>query len=418
MRRAIIWFRKDLRLHDNQTLLEAIRHNDEIVPIYCLENPEVCPSATGLPTVGNHRRRFLIESLHSLDLGLQKLGSALLIVTGRPEHVIPKLAVKYQAQKVYTQRLYSYQDASKDDYVERELWKTHVLLNRYETGLLYEPVNLPFATKYIPDSFQNFRKRIAEDSVVGSLWPSPSCINSPELDVEVLVGSQGKAGPDDQISEGWPATGEPKFGLDWRGGEQHGLERLQAHATRARQGVRFGSDLQETGRGLATNLSPWISLGCLSPRMVYSQIEQSHLLAGGRVRHAELISALIRRDFYAYMMKKHAGRFSALINQVRYESISTHRDYDCFRRWIEGRTGIDNIDEKMIRLKLTGFLTNKERESVGRFLVRELELDWRWGAYYFERQLIDYDACSNWGNWMELSPRSGIKDFGASVNSG
>ena len=71
--------------------------------------------------------------------------------------------------------------------------------------------------------------------------------------------------------------------------------------------------------------------------------------------------------------------------------------------WIKGQTGIDFVDANMIELQLTGFMSNRGRQNVASFFCNDLKLDWRYGAGYFEQQLIDYDVCSNWGNWAYLA---------------
>ena len=71
--------------------------------------------------------------------------------------------------------------------------------------------------------------------------------------------------------------------------------------------------------------------------------------------------------------------------------------------WINGKTGVDFVDANMIELKLTGFMSNRGRQNVASYFCNDLKLDWRLGAAYFEQQLIDYDVCSNWGNWAYLA---------------
>ena len=76
---------------------------------------------------------------------------------------------------------------------------------------------------------------------------------------------------------------------------------------------------------------------------------------------------------------------------------------DLLNSWINGETGVDFIDANMLELKLTGFMSNRGRQNVASYLVNDLKLDWRYGAAYFEQQLIDYDPCSNWGNWAYVA---------------
>ncbi|MFM7770923.1 MAG: FAD-binding domain-containing protein, partial [Bacteroidota bacterium] len=78
-------------------------------------------------------------------------------------------------------------------------------------------------------------------------------------------------------------------------------------------------------------------------------------------------------------------------------------DENLFKKWRCGKTGNDFIDANMIELMETGYMSNRGRQNVASFLVHEYNIDWRWGAWWFESQLIDFDVCSNWGNWMYLS---------------
>ena len=67
--------------------------------------------------------------------------------------------------------------------------------------------------------------------------------------------------------------------------------------------------------------------------------------------------------------------------------------------WKNGRTGYPLIDANMRELLSSGFMSNRGRQIVASFLVRDLGLDWRLGAEHFESHLLDHDVCSNWGNW-------------------
>jgi deoxyribodipyrimidine photo-lyase len=86
---------------------------------------------------------------------------------------------------------------------------------------------------------------------------------------------------------------------------------------------------------------------------------------------------------------------------------NVERDYanipELFDRWINGKTDDDFVNANMIELKETGFMSNRGRQNAASYLIHDLNIDWRWGAGYFESMLIDYDVCSNWGNWMYVA---------------
>lgn len=103
------------------------------------------------------------------------------------------------------------------------------------------------------------------------------------------------------------------------------------------------------------------------------------------------------------MMKKHRHQFFLQTGIKSTDSPSQSNNQELLQKWIEGQTNHDFINANMIELKLTGFMSNRGRQNVASYLCHDLKLDWRYGAAYFEQQLIDYDVCSNWGNWAYLA---------------
>ena len=80
----------------------------------------------------------------------------------------------------------------------------------------------------------------------------------------------------------------------------------------------------------------------------------------------------------------------------------TMGDPKTFHRWKEGRTPNAFVNANMIELATTGWMSNRGRQNVASYLVHDLGQDWLAGARHFEEHLIDYDPCSNYGNWMYL----------------
>nr|MDQ3017368.1 deoxyribodipyrimidine photo-lyase [Bacteroidota bacterium] len=102
MVRSILWFRHDLRLHDNEALLEAIRNSDDILPVFIFDSRQFASRTKyGVPKTGVHRTQFLIESVLDLKHQLQKLGSDLIVRTGKSEELLYDLAVQHKAHYVY-----------------------------------------------------------------------------------------------------------------------------------------------------------------------------------------------------------------------------------------------------------------------------------------------------------------------------
>ena len=115
-----------------------------------------------------------------------------------------------------------------------------------------------------------------------------------------------------------------------------------------------------------------------------------------------LIFELIWRDYFKYVSMKHGNqifRLNGILNKT-YDWMTNQNQID---DWINGKTDSDFVNANMIELKQTGWMSNRGRQNVASYFAKELELDWRIGAAYFESLLIDYDVHSNYGNWMYVA---------------
>jgi len=95
---------------------------------------------------------------------------------------------------------------------------------------------------------------------------------------------------------------------------------------------------------------------------------------------------------------KHKNKFFSR-NGIRDVEYDWNTDMQAFKSWTNGRTGVPFVDANMRELNETGYMSNRGRQNVASFLTDVLDIDWRMGAMYFQSRLVDYDVCSNWGNW-------------------
>ena len=116
-----------------------------------------------------------------------------------------------------------------------------------------------------------------------------------------------------------------------------------------------------------------------------------------------LVFELLWRDFFRFMFKKYQTKFF-LYEEIKTEKANSKSlNEKLLSQWINGATPSDFINANMLELQQTGFMSNRGRQNVASYFCNELNMDWRIGAAYFEEQLIDYDVCSNWGNWAYLA---------------
>ena len=396
MKTAIVWFKTDLRLSDNETLIKAIEQSDQIVPVYCFDESHFKNTKYDFDKTGTFRAQFLLESLLDLDKNLRELGSGLLIVTGKPEVEIPKLAIIYGAKKVFAKREVAFEEKKTEQLVQAELWKQQCEIETFSTSTLYHAEDLPFSIKDIPDVFTNFRKKTEQDSRIRPVFEAPIKINSPKIAEMQLPTLEELGLTFTEINS--------KAVLHYKGGETEAIKRLNHYFFE----TKAISSYKETRNGMvgadySSKFSAWLSMGCISARYIYSELKKYESRFEANESTYWLVFELLWRDYFRFMMKKYHTKFfqqSGIQNKgivVNKHNISQLND------WINGNTGVDFVDANMIELKLTGFMSNRGRQNVASYFCNDLKLDWRYGAAYFEQQLIDYDVCSNWGNWAYLA---------------
>ncbi len=393
MEKIIVWFRNDLRLHDNEALFKALQKSSQLIPLYCFDPRQFEMTELGFPKTGSFRAKFLIESVADLKHNLQKIGSNLLIRIGKPEEIIPEIQKLVGAKAVYASKEVTSEEINVENKLEEQLFKVGCKLNLYWQSTLYHLDDLPFPIKMLPDIYTDFRKEVERGVKVRKQFPAPERMSFPKLDIE--LGEEptlGELGLEEIMQD-------ERSVLIFKGGETEGKKRLK-HYFWEKDLLRL---YKETRNGLigadySSKFSAWLALGCLSPRYIYDEVKRYEQ---ERVKNDStywLIFELIWRDYFRFVAKKYGNRLFQY-GGIRNQNIALKNDRRLFEQWKEGKTGLAFIDANMKELKNTGFMSNRGRQNVASYLVKDLKVNWQWGASWFESQLIDYDVCSNWGNW-------------------
>ncbi|MFH7245666.1 MAG: DASH family cryptochrome [Spirulina sp.] len=389
---VLIWFRNDLRLHDHQPLWEAVQSGQRVIPCYCFDPRQFGQTAFGFPKTGAFRAQFLLESVADLRQSLQSLGSDLVVRMGRPEVVIPDLARDLGVETVHWHEEVTAEEVAVESALESKLASLGMQTQIYWGATLYHPDNLPFDIGQVPEVFTQFRKQVEQRSAVDAVLPTPKTLPPlPSVDAGQLptLTDLGLALPES----------DPRGVLPFRGGETAALQRLQDYvwdtdSLRIYKETRNGM----VGANYSSKLSPWLALGCLSPRQIYDTVQRYE---AERVKNDStywLVFELLWRDYFRFIAAKHGKRLfypSGLRGLV----IAWKQDWNRFEAWRTGMTGFPLVDANMRELAATGFMSNRGRQNVASFLTKNLGIDWLMGAEWFESQLIDYDVCSNYGNW-------------------
>ncbi|WP_158825147.1 DASH family cryptochrome [Mucilaginibacter lacusdianchii] len=382
----LVWFRNDLRVHDNEILLEAIRKADKVLPVYCFDPHYFQTTEAGNHKTGNIRARFLIESVANLRQNLRNLGGELVIAHGHPAELIPQLAEQYHISEVYHHREVAFEETGISEQVEAALWKMKLNLKHFIGHTLYHKEDLPFPIKDIPDSFNTFKKKVERDSAVRPCVQTPEAVMTPEIIDAGEVPTLEQLGLNEPIAD-------PRA-YRFVGGETMALQQLEQYFANKSTAATL-----KKGSSAASKLSPWLALGCLSPRQVYWELVKHEV----SINSHPLMLELLWRDYFRFMFKKYSSKFYSPAGfKDNAPELATNQD-ELFDQWKNGQTGVPYVDACMHELKITGFLHNSCRQVVAAYLTKTLKVDWTRGAQWFEEKLIDYSPASNWGNWAYIA---------------
>ncbi|CCI43115.1 unnamed protein product [Albugo candida] len=454
--RAIMWFRRDLRLHDNLALHRALKfveaHKDtesvQLIPLYIIHRPKrlLC---------GVNRFQFLLESVGSLAEAIASRGSRLIIARGEGIEVFRRILPAWKITHMFFDQTIEPFATARDERV-RELAASldiHVETTRgytlYDldqvmeknggkapatyTSFLRTVATFPEPAKPLPipssipgweDSREGLYKRLVEEEYLNVSHEQAISTQSQSW-IDVIAGPQ-KLFRVPELSEfGFERPERHSFIY---GGENVALKILQEYCKNEGQVVKFEkpktSPAETCPSKSTTSLSPYLYFGCISTRTFFHRVRDI------QNRHAKASSAppvsldgqLLWREFFH--CNGHANphfdkmegnplclhidwRWHTLPKTIEEEEALSEDEKLAkaqFEAWKEGQTGYPWIDAIMIQLKEEGWMHHLARHSVACFLTRgDLYISWVRGLEVFQERLIDHDWSINCGNWLWLS---------------
>lgn len=386
---TLYWLHDDLRLQDNPALAAAAQ-DDALTMLFCIDEARFNTDRFGNRQMGAHRWRLLRESLLDLEHSLSELGQTLNLVTGNPSEIISDLLQTGRFNRVVRTR----QHTSAETMLWQHLTESYpsVSFEQYDGSTLYHQDAITFGDTF-PATFTQFRKSLdtvafRPTAAAPTRLPAPTSF---ELKTRLV-------------------QAPTESGL-LAGGETAGGQHLEGYFSTDAASTYKDTRNNFIGERFSTGFSPWLAQGCLSPVQIYERLcaYESHHGANESTRW--ILFELMWREFFRWHASHYGEALFSFTGIAGKRPLTTFYQ-ERFLKWRDGRTPWPIVNACMNELKQTGLLSNRGRQIAASCLVNELALDWRCGAGYFEEQLIDYDACSNWGNWQYIAgvgsdPRGG-----------
>jgi len=392
---SLIWFRNNLRIQDNTSLKKATENHRNTIAVYFFDPKLFKIDAYGFQKTAKYRTKFLIETITDLKKNLADVNITLLTYFESPEDKLHEICDAFEIGTIYTQKEWTREEVATNNFIKNTLSESLNFVEDYDQ-FLYNPDTVSRDFSNIPDVFTAFRKKLEKTVQVSKELAISKCAQENIIDTKTTIPTLKELG-----FENFEPHKNTAFPFE--GGETAALSRLKNYFFETKK-VGFYKKTRNglVGTDYSTKFSPWLANGSLSAKTIYWKIREYEAEFSANDSTYWVIFELIWRDYFKYISLKYNAKVFQLggILEKDYQWSSDNR---LIKQWIHGETTDDFVNANMIELKESGFMSNRGRQNVASYFAKELLLDWRIGAAYFESMLLDYDVHSNYGNWMYVA---------------
>jgi deoxyribodipyrimidine photo-lyase len=396
---GLMWFRRDLRAHDNAALFHALKACRQVHCVFVFDRAILEP----LPR-RDRRVEFIRESLLELDRDLRERagspGAGLIVRHAIAIDELPRLARDLAVQAVFANHDYEPQSMVRDESVRDALQRQGVAFHTFKDQVIFEreeiltragtpySVFTPYRTAWLAKLDSFYLKSYPVRAHAAALAERPPALRLEVPDLGTLGFESGELR---RIGIATGASGGRRLFEEF-------MARI-ADYQRARDFPALKGP---------SYLSVHLRFGTVSIRELAARAHE--LANGGDPGAATWLAELIWREFYFQVLANfpHVADSSGRSHSFKpaYDAIPWEQGeaaQTLFDAWCEGRTGYPLVDAAMAQINQTGYMHNRLRMVVASFLTKDLGIDWRWGERYFARQLNDYDLAANNGGWQWAS---------------
>ncbi len=361
---TVFWFRRDLRVHDNAGLYQALSSGTPVLPIFIFDS-DILDKLDH----DDVRVAFIHEQLEKINTKLNTFGSGLAVYFGKPEAVYKQLISEYHVISVYTNRDYEPYALQRDQQIEKLLAAKGIAFNTFKDQVIFEQDDIVKQDGTPYKVYTPYSKKWLEAIKNQGIQRFPS-----EKHLDKFV--KNKAFPFLSLEDlGFKAT------LIKVAGYRLSASFINTYETNRDFPARDGS----------SKLGIQLRFGTVSIREI--------VLLAYKQPNNTFLKELIWREFFMQILW-HYPHTATKAFKPKYDRIMWRNDEQEFYLWCKGETGYPLVDAGMRELNATGHMHNRVRMVVASFLCKHLLIDWRWGEAYFAKKLLDYDMSSNIGNWQ------------------
>lgn len=370
---------------------EAYAQFDTVIPVFILSDSQHS-SKWAEPGMGPHRARFLVESLEDLKQGLRNASSDLLIIPSEdPVKTLLEIANQTNSCAIYGPKEFAFNEVRQESELVSKAKQERLEVKFYTERTLYLQSDLPFGLDDLPEVFSRFRGKVEKRSRVQPPIEEPEITSFDPLDFN-LEGSEIPVLSDSKDS---------RSAVPFKGGTTAAWKEVDYYLWESEAVLEYKLTRNGmVGRKYSSKLSAFLSLGCLSARQIYDELKRFEEEVESNESTYWLFFELLWREYFQWIALKHGKDLFTAHGLQPEKPLKQGFNARAFEKWTSGNTGDRFVDANMKELVATGFMSNRGRQNVASYLVHDMGIDWRAGAAFFEKHLIDYDPSSNYGNWL------------------
>ena len=386
---SLVWFRNNMRVEDNSSLTKAMNESDNVIGFINIDPKIFISTKYGFKKTEKYRAKFLLETISDLKSQLEILNISLIITHRDFGQSINEIIDQYGITNIYTQT-----EWTRDELIEESFIPDEINLIKDFDQFLFSPNDVRSLYDNIPRGFSNFRKKCEKYLSVNDTLSVPKSLNSDnKISIEYPIPSLSDLGFKD-----FEVHKDSVF--RFKGGEKNAKNRIRNYFFETRNVSTYKLTRNGLiGEDYSSKFSPWLANGSVSVKYIFKSLKEYEKEVEKNDSTYWLYFELIWRDFFKYVSMQHKDKFFNK-DGIYGEDKEWSDDKDVLLNWINGKTNEPFVNANMIELSQTGFMSNRGRQNVSNYLTKELKIDWRIGAEYFESMLIDYDVHSNYGNWL------------------
>jgi len=392
---GLIWFQNNLRVTNNSSLFDCCKKHDKVIAVYIFDKHIFNNAVFEFPKIDKFRAKFLLESVTDLKQQLANLNITLLSYFDYSDVVISNLCKEFQISEIFIQKEWTSEEIEIVNHVREKISSEITIAETYDQ-FLYHPNDIEISFADIPKVFTLFRKHLEKNIAIRNEVKIPKKLADNLIDNKTEIPTLHQLG--------FEKFEQPTFSaFPFAGGETSAHKRIEHYFFETKK-LGFYKQTRNglVGTDYSSKLSAWLANGSISAKTIYYKVKEYEQQFGSNQSTYWLIFELIWRDYFKYVSLKH-GNSIFKIGGILDKDYDWNSDKEKINNWINGKTKEPFVNANMLEIQQTGWMSNRGRQNVASYFAKELEIDWRIGAAYFESILIDYDVHSNYGNWMYVA---------------